>query len=53
MATGRGDQNTQAQGSGSEPQQTGQTENTLVDWGSSSIHTSSKPPASETRRDHK
>jgi hypothetical protein len=49
MATERGDENAQAQGSGSEPQ-ISQTENTMVDWGASSIHTSSKPPASETRR---
>lgn len=49
MATERGDQDAQSQGSGSELQ-TSQTENTMVDWGTSSIHTSSKPPASETRQ---
>lgn len=49
MTTAQGDGSGQATGAGSE-QQLNQVENAMVDWGSSDVHTSSRPGAPETRQ---
>lgn len=49
MMTKQGDGSGQGADAGSE-QQASQVENTMTDWGSSSLHTSSRPGAPETRQ---